>query len=609
MQLGRVFISSVFGGMLDLRKTAAQAARLVGLDPVLTEHHIAQPGSVRESLEREIAACDTYVGLFDRRRGTVPPTGTRDLRAITEEEFAFARDKKLRCLVFLSRAAVADREPGLNDFLETEVTEYDSGLWTRFYEGEAALRREIAAGLASLRPRVVLRLSPGDQGLEARLFLRDVAPVWSKEIELGPVPVRLDLSEAARQVFAAFRRGTASRSQLKEEGLRFLGQELGAAALPGGLGEALAEVWDRAAAVGQLVTLEVRTADPAALALPWELISLPRHPLPVRQGLLEVLRRIPGPGDSGDPREDTAPSIPAEHLSVLGFTAAPVEDEAVEARRGTGGFAVSDLFWEREQERLLEAFESLLRERRGRLILPDTGEKEDLRHRLAQVDRPQVVHISCHGGSLQEKNGEAEPVLFLEDQNGRRAPLRASELLAWIRSAPGEAPDVSLLVLSACSTAGAVGEGDPAPGHRAGAAVAEARQVDEATGLAETLVRNGLFRVLGMQSTVSDRGATAFAEKLYARLADGTDLSSRSGWGASSLPRRGWSTNGPSPRSPPAVTPVPWWHRRGVPAPWSIPLRQSAPDSRSRMSAISKRAMSAAARPSASCAVPSSRTG
>ncbi len=51
------------------------------------------------------------------------------------------------------------------------------------------------------------------------------------------------------------------------------------------------------------------------------------------------------------------------------------------------------------------------------------------------------------------------------------------------------------------------------------------REPNEATGLAETLVRNSLLRVLGMQSTVSDTGATAFAEKFYARLAEGADLS------------------------------------------------------------------------------------
>lgn len=129
MQLGRVFISSVFGGMLDLREVAAEAAELVGLEPVLTERLVAQPGAVRAALEHEIAACDTYVGLFDRRRGTVPKGSEEEApRAITEEEFALAREHGLRCLVFLSRAAAADREPGLNDFLETTVTDYRSGL-------------------------------------------------------------------------------------------------------------------------------------------------------------------------------------------------------------------------------------------------------------------------------------------------------------------------------------------------------------------------------------------------------------------------------------------------------------------------------------------------
>ncbi len=487
---------------------------------------MAQPGSVRDALAREIAACDTYVGLFDRRRGTVPKGSEEDRsRAITEEEFALARERGLRCLVFLSRAAAVDREPGLNDFLEAEVTEYSSGLWTRPYDDQAALRREIAAGLAALRPRVVLALAPGAEGLEAKLFLGGVAPAWPKEAVLGPVPVQLDLSSTSRQVLDLFRRGAESRNRLKEDAIRFLGQELGSAALPDGLGEALAEVLDLAAHFHQLVTLEVRTADPAALALPWELVSLPRHPLPVQEGLVEIVRRIPGPGEPVDPIEDTAATIPAGHLSILGFTAAPVEDEAFEARLGTGGFGASELFWEKEQEQLLVALEGLLRERRGRLILPDTGETEDLRHRLAQADRPQVVHISCHGSVLREKDGDAEPVLLLEDAEGRRAPLQADDLLAWIRSAPGEAPEIALLVLAACSTAGAVGEGGPAPGHRAVVEAAEAREVDEATGLAETLVRGGLLRVLGMQSTVSDRGATAFAAAFYARLSDGADLS------------------------------------------------------------------------------------
>ena len=53
MELGRVFVSSVFGGMRDLRQLAANAARLARLEPVLTERQVAQAGAVRDALARE----------------------------------------------------------------------------------------------------------------------------------------------------------------------------------------------------------------------------------------------------------------------------------------------------------------------------------------------------------------------------------------------------------------------------------------------------------------------------------------------------------------------------------------------------------------------------
>jgi tetratricopeptide (TPR) repeat protein len=514
MELGRVFISSAFKDMFDLRDAAAEAVRLAGLEPVSTEHHVAQHGPVRDALERDIRLCDTYVGIFDRRRGTVPPG---DVHAITEQELILARELGLRRLVFLSEVKRSKRDLGLNEFLDAEVTAYSSGVWSRYFEDKDALLREIVAGISSVRPRVVLEIASG----AARLFLHGVAPAWTGAAVLGPEPVTLDLSPAARSVLDVFRRGAEDRGRLKEEAIHLLGQELGAAALPGRFGEALGEVLDLAASVGRLVTLEVRTADASAMALPWEMIGVPRHPLPVRSGLVEVVRRI---GESGDPAHDPAPTVPDPHLSILGFTAAPLEDEAVTVRLGAGGgFASSELFWEKEQDRILIALEGLLRDRRGQLILPDTGEKKELRKYLSQADRPRVVHISCHGGVLNEKDAAPRPVLFLEDDEGHRAPLGAEELLSWSRSAPGTAKELALLVLAACSTAGTAGDRSPAPGHRV--AVAESLQAGEATGLAERLVSQGFLRVLGMQSTVSDKGATAFAEKLYARLADGADLS------------------------------------------------------------------------------------
>jgi tetratricopeptide (TPR) repeat protein len=542
MQLGRVFISSVFGGLLELRATAAAAARLAGLDPVLTELHVAQPQSVREALARELAACDSYVGLFNRRRGTVPATGTADQRAITEEEFRVARELGLRCLVFLSRVGdggdgdslgKGQREPGLAEFLDREVTDYAGGVWARPYDSAEALRREVVAGLATLRPRLVLalgrepaapgRAAPG--GLAATLHLGGVQPAWGGVRSLGPVAVELHPGVAAAVVFDTFRRGEAARSRLSERSLRLAGMELAAAAFPGDLGAALDQVLALAAAGGCLLVLEIRTADAAALALPWELLSRPAHPLPVGEGLLEVVRRPVLAGEPADPERDPAPSVPPLHLAVLGFTAAPVEDQAVEGGPGAGGLGDADLFWEREQERLLVALQGLVREQRGRLVLSDTGDGEELRLALARADRPQVVHLSCHGGVAGDGAGGGQPVLLLEDGEGRRLAVGAEDLLRWARAAP--AADLELMVLAACSTplAGLPRAG-PATEHGGAvpAAIPAAVPPGAAPGLAERLVAGGIGRVLGMQSTISDEGATAFAAGFYAELGRGADL-------------------------------------------------------------------------------------
>jgi hypothetical protein len=95
----------------------------------------------------------------------------------------------------------------------------------------------------------------------------------------------------------------------------------------------------------------------------------------------------------------------------------------------------ADLFWEREQERLLLALEGLVRERRGKLVLADTGDAEELRLALARPERPQLIHIACHGGA----GPGGEPVLMLENADGRRRPVGAAELLGWARATPARA--------------------------------------------------------------------------------------------------------------------------------------------------------------------------
>lgn len=142
---------------------------------------------------------------------------------------------------------------------------------------------------------------------------------------------------------------SSARGRLDDAALRFAGGAL-AALLPGGVSAAVGQVLALAAGSGRLVVLEVRcAADSAALALPWELLSLPSWPLPVRESLLEVARHVVLTGASMDPALDPAPAVPVGELGVLGFTG--VADRGSGRGRRPGRRRPdgdSYLLWERE---------------------------------------------------------------------------------------------------------------------------------------------------------------------------------------------------------------------------------------------------------------------
>jgi len=60
-ELSRLFVSSAFADMLDLRQRVAAVTVSLGFTPALTERFVAHGTAVAERMEREIARCDTYV--------------------------------------------------------------------------------------------------------------------------------------------------------------------------------------------------------------------------------------------------------------------------------------------------------------------------------------------------------------------------------------------------------------------------------------------------------------------------------------------------------------------------------------------------------------------
>jgi tetratricopeptide (TPR) repeat protein len=228
-----------------------------------------------------------------------------------------------------------------------------------------------------------------------------------------------------------------------------------------------------------------------------------------------------------------------------------------------------ELDYEHEEAAILGA----VGENRVDLVVDDTGDPEQLAHRLADLGGLPAVHLSCHGlNNWRARAGEpCVPVLLMEDDAGAGRPTTAGDLVSLLTVRP------RLLFVSACLTAtgadatghlppGEEHKSDPAAGEgsRGGAVVGEGPVLggedpvsDEAdraaaldgglaaqdgddlkagdgdggngTGLvahsmATALVAAGTPAVIGWDGSVGDRAATAFAERLYRGLADREDL-------------------------------------------------------------------------------------
>ena len=155
-------------------------------------------------------------------------------------------------------------------------------------------------------------------------------------------------------------------------------------------------------------------------------------------------------------------------------------------------------------------------------MVDDTGDPEQLAHRLAALGGMPVVHLSCHGvNNWPDRPGApGVPVLMMENDVGGGRPTTAADLVSLLTIKP------RLLFVSACLTAtgadasrdlpsGDGHKGEPGPGT-GGRLVAHS--------LATALVAAGMPAVIGWDGSVGDRAATAFADRLYRGLADRADV-------------------------------------------------------------------------------------
>ena len=168
-----------------------------------------------------------------------------------------------------------------------------------------------------------------------------------------------------------------------------------------------------------------------------------------------------------------------------------------------------ELDFEAEEAAILTA----VGESRIDLMVEDTGDPEQLAHRLAGLGGMPVVHLSCHGlnNYPAHPGGPGVPVLMMEDELGGGRMTTAADLVGLLPAVP------RLLVVSACLTAtgaDAPGHLPPADRHKSGPGPGSGVGL-VAHSLASALVTAGMPAVIGWDGSVDDQAATLFAQRMY----------------------------------------------------------------------------------------------
>ena len=265
--------------------------------------------------------------------------------------------------------------------------------------------------------------------------------------------------------------------------------------------------------IGAPREIVIRSASPALLALPWELLRDPSRPLPLALDGVRLARAIPAPDRGG------AVAAPGDTLRVLMVISRP------------GG--ARDVGYRMIARPVVE----LLAELPGIVELvvlrpPTLAALEEALARASAEGRPfQVVHFDGHG-----QLAEADAALIFERAGGGRDRVPAGRLAQVLNAA-----QVPLVVLNACQS-GAIGS-------RLEAAAAT------------RLLLEGTPSVVAMAYRVHPLAAAAFMAAFYERLFAGGGVAEAVGAGRRRLHERDLR---PSARGPVALADwiVPVHYRR-----------------------------------------------
>lgn len=442
-------------------ESLALALRERGIDPWLDKWEISPGDDIVASINAGLEEAPAGIIVFSRH--------SRESRWVEAEVsyLTYARIQERKVLIPVVVGEDAWVPPLLRPLARRGIEEIDA-------IADALLGRR--GGLPPVRAPehgqvervlITLRREGPAEGVRVEVRVADQVHGSASFASLPPGLLRAQ-REFLRGFPAGLRRDpVAAERAVLESRVADLGRQLRSLCLPGGAGEALADLLD-GCPVGTLVEVCVEAEGAELLGLPFEALRLPDDRVLATHTSAVMLRRPVGVGASaGEPL--------AGPLKILVAVGAPDE----------GQTASAVLDQERELQNILDAVEPARGHENAEVRILEVGHP-DVIGAAIEADAYHVLHLSCHG---------SPGTLDLEDEEGRVVPTTADELIAPLKETGRPLP---LVLLNACH--GGVQDGETA-------------------SFAEALLHAGVPGVLAMQTSVSDHYAAGLARAFYGHLA------------------------------------------------------------------------------------------
>ncbi|MHC1605400.1 MAG: DUF4062 domain-containing protein [Candidatus Methanofastidiosia archaeon] len=147
----QVFLGSTYEDLVGYRKVAIETIRRFGWFGVAMEDFLSSDERPKELCLELVKKCDLYVGIFAHRYGYIPKG---DNQSITEQEYRYARDSGIECLIFIVKADYPWRKDwidrGKNEKLLLNLKkELRSNHTNSFFTNEDNLSTLLSASLAN----------------------------------------------------------------------------------------------------------------------------------------------------------------------------------------------------------------------------------------------------------------------------------------------------------------------------------------------------------------------------------------------------------------------------------------------------------------------------